>query len=111
MKNTLKNWKSSLLLILASVIWGVAFVAQSVGMEHVGPFTFNGVRNLLGSLVLVPVIFFFSKKKEPSENSESSKTLWIGGIMCGVFLCIASSLQQIGLVDTDAGKSAFLTAM
>ena len=111
MKNTLKNWKSSLLLVLASVIWGVAFVAQSVGMEHVGPFTFNGVRNLLGSLVLVPVIFFFSKKKENSENSESSKTLWIGGIVCGVFLCIASSLQQIGLQYTTVGKAGFLTAM
>ncbi len=111
MKSALKNWKSPLLLVLASVIWGVAFVAQSVGMEHVGPFTFNGVRNLLGSLVLVPVIFFFSKKKETSESSESSKTLWIGGIMCGVFLCVASSLQQIGLQYTTVGKAGFLTAM
>lgn len=111
MKWNFKSWKSSLLLLLASVIWGVAFVAQSVGMDYVGPFTFNGVRNLLGSLVLLPVIWIFSGKKHVSENKKDRKTLWIGGTLCGVFLCVASSLQQIGLQYTTVGKAGFLTAM
>lgn len=111
MKWNFKSCKSSLLLLLASVIWGVAFVAQSVGMNYVGPFTFNGVRNLLGALVLLPVIWLFSGKKRVNEKNEDPKILWIGGSLCGVFLCVASSLQQIGLQYTTVGKAGFLTAM
>lgn len=111
MKSTEKNWKSPLLLLVAAVIWGVAFVAQSVGMDYVQPFTFNGVRNLLGALVLLPVIYGMSGKKEVAGEKKESKTLWIGGIMCGMCLCVASSLQQIGIQYTTAGKAGFLTAM
>ena len=111
-----KNWKNPLLLLLTATIWGVAFVAQSVGMDYVGPFTFNGVRSLLGAVVLLPVICFLNHKKKDTavkadQCIQSKKTLWIGGILCGLCLCIATSLQQIGIQYTTAGKAGFLTAM
>lgn len=110
MKKT--NYKSLLLLLLAAIIWGIAFVAQTVGMDYVRPFTFNGVRCLLGAVVLLPVIYLFDKKKTVEEKEkEDKKALWIGGVLCGLCLCTASSLQQIGLQYTTAGKAGFLTAL
>ena len=110
--------KNSLLLLLTSFIWGVAFVAQSVGGEAVGCFTFNGVRSLIGALVLIPVIFFLDaqKKKELGEEKFQEqkgdfKTLLSGGICCGVMLCIASNFQQFGISFTTVGKAGFITAM
>lgn len=111
MKKALKSWKSPLLLLLTATIWGVAFVAQSVGMSYVEPFTFNGVRCLLGAIVLLPVISFFSGKKEISSDKKDKQTLWLGGTLCGICLCVAASLQQIGIQYTTAGKAGFLTAM
>ena len=111
MNSTLKNWKSPLLLLLTATIWGVAFVAQSVGMDYVEPFTFNGLRNLLGALVLLPVIYGMSGKKAAAVEKKDTKTLWLGGVLCGLCLCVASSLQQIGIQYTTAGKAGFLTAM
>ena len=111
MNLTLKKWKSPLLLLLTATIWGVAFVAQSVGMDYVEPFTFNGVRNLLGALVLLPVIYGMSGKKAAAVEKKDTKTLWLGGVLCGLCLCVASSLQQIGIQYTTAGKAGFLTAM
>ena len=106
--------KSSLILLLTATIWGVAFVAQSVGMEYIGPFTFNAIRCVLGGLVLIPVILVLKKKKETgAENQEKvdKKTLWAGGIACGVILCIASNLQQFGIMEASVGKSGFFTAL
>ena len=111
--------KSPLLLFLAAVIWGVAFVAQSVGMEYVGPFTFNAVRSIIGGMVLIPCIFLLDRlKKEddkrecsPEEKKKSRRTLLIGGICCGLCLCVASNLQQIGIGYTTVGKAGFITAM
>ena len=96
--------KSSLILLLTATIWGVAFVAQSVGMEYIGPFTFNAIRCVLGGLVLIPVILVLKEK-------EDKKTLWAGGIACGVILCIASNLQQFGIMEASVGKSGFFTAL
>ncbi|MBQ2890937.1 MAG: DMT family transporter [Clostridia bacterium] len=106
------NIKNSLLLILAALIWGVAFVAQKDGAQ-LGSFTFNGVRSFLGGFVLIPVILLLGKKKPVEKKSDDKKGLLIGGICCGIMLFIASSLQQIGLSfsDTDAGKAGFITAL
>ena len=108
--------RNSLLLLLAAIIWGVAFVAQSVGMEYVGPFTFNAVRSLLGGIVLIPCIFLLGKlngEKEvtllPKEKKER-KTLLFGGVLCGLFLCAASNMQQFGILYTTVGKAGFITA-
>ena len=106
--------KSSLILFLTATIWGVAFVAQSVGMEYIGPFTFNAIRCVLGGLVLIPVILVLKKKKETgaeNQEKEDKKTLWAGGIACGVILCIASNLQQFGIMEASVGKSGFFTAL
>lgn len=115
----MKQMKNNAMLLLAAFIWGCAFVAQSVGMDYVGPFTFNSVRNIIGSLVLVPVIFLMDGLKRKNGLSENelakqrgdTKTLIIGGISCGIVLAAASSLQQFGIMFTTVGKAGFITAM
>ncbi len=95
---------SSLLLVLAALIWGTAFVAQRLGMTYAGPLAFNGVRCLIGALVLVPVFLVF----RPAAPTDGKKTL-LAGVLCGLALFAATNLQQIGLVTTDAGKTGFIT--
>ena len=108
-----KSLRGSLLLLLGSVIWGAAFVAQRVGMDHMGPFTFNGVRMLLAWLVMIPVTVFFEKKSKSSPDyvAPAPKEQRLSGLLCGGLLFAASSLQQIGLVTTTAGKAGFITAL
>ncbi len=106
--------KGSLALLAATVIWGFAFIAQSVGMDTIGPFTFQMVRCLLAVLVLIPSAFFLDLGKcsmMQSVEKWKNPDLWKAGILCGCALFAASSLQQIGLVYTDAGKAGFITAM
>lgn len=105
--------RHSLLLLLTATIWGFAFVAQSVGMDYVGPFTFTAVRSIIGGVVLLPVIAFRERKKNKEESTEKTnqRLLFLGGILCGLLLCIASNLQQIGIQYTTVGKSGFVTAM
>lgn len=101
--------KSTSLLFLTAIIWGFAFVAQRVGADYVGAFTFNGVRFLLGAVSLIPVILIFEKEK---FDKNKFKNTVITGILAGVILFIASSLQQFGIVFTgSAGKSGFLTGL
>ncbi len=103
---------SNLLLLLAAAIWGLAFVAQRVGMEYVGPFTFNGVRFALGSLSLVPLILFYKNSSPTQEKVEhGTKNVVVAGLWAGLVLFIAASLQQIGLLYTTAGKAAFITCL
>ncbi len=107
-----KQFKGSLAIIVATIIWGTAFVAQSIGMDHIGPFTFQAVRCFLAVLVLLPIIAIADKLSGKNFwRSWCSPTLWKAGLLCGAPLFVAVSLQQLGIVDTDAGKSAFLTAM
>ncbi len=106
--------KANMLLLLTAAIWGLAFVAQKVGAEHVGAFTFNGIRFALGSISLVPLILFFNKKKgKLDENSDESslKPTIKAGIIAGCALFIATSLQQMGVMDTTAGKAGFITGL
>lgn len=104
--------KGSLLLAFATVIWGSAFVAQSAGMDLIGPFTFQTVRCLLAVIVLIPVIFLLDGKNRKNFMGKwADKKLWRSGILCGIALFFAQSLQQVGLVYTDAGKAGFITAM
>lgn len=110
--------KSSLLLVLAAFIWGVAFVAQSVGMDYVGPFTFIGARYLIGGAVLIPCMVFLKRagygneeKKSKEQKKMEFQTGIKGGIFCGLALFAASSLQQIGILYTSVGKAGFITAL
>ena len=109
--------RNSFLLLLTAAIWGVAFVAQSVGMDYVGPFTFNMIRSVIGGIVLIPCIFLLDKispkeKKELSakEQKKERKTLLTGGICCGILLAFATNFQQIGIQYTTVGRAGFITA-
>ena len=118
-----KKLKGNLMLLLTALIWGSSFVAQRAGMDYIEPFTFNGIRSLIGGLVLIPVIFLLTRtglgngeeeakqQSLPGDKKAERKTLIIGGISCGIVLFIASSLQQIGVVYTTAGKAGFITAL
>jgi len=104
--------RSDLILLLATIIWGFAFVAQRIGMEFVGPFTFNGVRFTLGTLVLIPFLFT-GKKFKPKDTSfvTSKRTILIGVVCTGILLFGGVSLQQVGLETTTAGKAGFITGL
>lgn len=94
------------MLLLTATIWGFAFVAQSMGMDHVGPFTFTALRSVIGGLVLLPVIIWLSP---PAQNTPPKRSVWRGGILCGMLLFVAASLQQIGIQYTTVGKAGFIT--
>lgn len=116
----MKQLKNSILLLLAALIWGIAFVAQSEGMKYVGGFTFNCVRSIIGGIVLIPCIFFLRKIEKRTDEKErvQEPSFWgrnhnliCGGLACGVILCIASNLQQQGIKYTTVGKAGFITAL
>ncbi len=106
--------KNTCLLVLTAAIWGVAFVAQSVGMDYMGPFTFNCVRSLIGGLVLIPCIWLLNRKKRAGSRDYAApgdrRMLLLGGVCCGVALCLASNFQQFGILYTSVGKAGFITA-
>ncbi len=129
--------RQSLLLLLTATIWGVAFVAQSVGMEYVGPLTFSCVRSLLGGIVLIPCIWFLGRherashpgrevsrykagksqgeravqKEKGKRDKGADRELLAGGMICGLLLCLASNFQQFGIAHTSVGKAGFITAL
>ena len=111
MKNRIKG---SFCLLLGTVIWGSAFIAQSVGMDHIGPFTFQTIRCALAVIFLLVTATLFDLKKYGLSGSLvrwKNPALWKAGLICGAALFVAASLQQVGLVYTDAGKAGFITAM
>ncbi len=108
MKN--KSLRGSLLLLLGSVVWGAAFAAQRAAMDHIGPFTFNGIRMLLAGIVMIPAAVVLDRKN-PGAPAADPKEQRRAGLLCGLFLFIASALQQMGLVYTTAGKAGFITAL
>ena len=112
-RNRKRQLRGSLLLLLGSVIWGAAFAAQRMGMDHVGPFTFSGIRMLLAAIVLTPVIVAADRRKKriPGNPVPERKMQREAGILCGLLLFSATSLQQKGLVSTTAGKAGFITAL
>lgn len=125
-----KKLKGDLMLVLTAMVWGASFVAQKSGMELIGPFAFNGIRTVIGGIVLIPLIMVLdrisAKKKAgtpsgaadttdaaPSEadKKKERKTLITGSICCGLVLLVAGMLQQIGMMYTTAGKAGFITAL
>ena len=106
------------MLLLTGLIWGVAFVAQSEGMNYVGAFTFNCCRFMIGGVMLIPCIFFL-RSIRAGENGHVSRgqrqqqrhMAVIGGICCGLVICVASTLQQMGIAQTTVGKAGFITAL
>lgn len=112
----MRKFKGELCLLLASFIWGSAFIFQKMGMDHVGPFTFGFFRFTLGALALLPVIWITgranARRETPKEITPfKDRTLLLGALLCGVASFVAGSLQQVGLVYTTAGKAGFITSM
>jgi len=105
--------KGNMLLLLAAFVWGLSFISQSKGVEVISPIAFNGYRNILGAAVLLPVIYLIdkNKRKKGAEVLPLNKTLITGGIVCGILLCVASTLQTFGMVSTSPGKAAFITVL
>lgn len=130
-----QNILGMLLLLIAASVWGVAFVAQSVGMNHLNAFAFNSIRNAIGVVVLLPVLAMTrninkgrKKNSQPVGTNASpecvssstrpvklpplfTKDFFLGGTLCGIALCIASNLQQLGIEHSTVGKSAFITTL
>jgi len=116
-----RTLRADILLFVTAAIWGFAFVAQRVGMDHVGPLTFNGIRFALGALALVPLIMRMERSRaRPGPITEPSKLFW-GGLLLGVVLFAGASLQQMGLAvpmlkawgveSSSAGKAGFITGL
>jgi drug/metabolite transporter (DMT)-like permease len=106
--------KTDALLLLTSIIWGFAFVAQRIGMDYVGPFTFNGVRFALGGLVLIPFIVRnnrVARRSDRNIHNVTTKDLIVGGGLAGLALFAGASFQQVGLVYTTAGNAGFITGL
>lgn len=101
--------QANLLLLLTSVIWGFGFIAQRLGMDHIGPYSFNVFRFLLGALSLVPLVYFLGRKK--TRPSKIGKPFWIIGGLAGLVLFGGATLQQVGLLYTTAGKAGFITGL
>lgn len=107
------RWLPDLVLLLTAAIWGFAFIAQRSGMDAMGPFTFNATRFLVGGMTLWLVSRTFPRQLTAPQDPAgvSRKVLWLGGILTGLVLFAGASLQQVGLVETDAGKAGFITGM
>ena len=114
MKSTHSRWFGSGILLLTAFIWGMAFTAQSAGMDYIGPFTMNCARSILGGLALLPLIAW-NQARQRKKAEAGAGTNWratvIGGICCGVILAVASALQQIGIIYTTVGKAGFITTL
>ncbi len=108
--------KGNLILTLAAIIWGCAFVAQSVGMDHMGPFTFQATRTIIAGFVLIPVFIISDRIKMKKGtykkmSRDELKSLVVGGVLCGLALCAATNIQQFGIIGTSVGKAGFITAL
>lgn len=119
-----KTIRNSILLFLTACIWGLAFVSQSKGMEAMGPFTFNGVRSLLGAAAVFPLVLIqIHREKEtdkagnteqPEKNTGYKKNrgvVLVGGLLCGLAYTAGTTLQQIGILYTTVGKAGFITTL
>lgn len=113
--NNRSSLRGSLLLLLGAVIWGAAFVAQRMGMDNIGPFYFTAIRMLMAWLALLPVVMMNDRRKRKTgrtaPSAEDRCRQRKAGLICGLLLFSASSLQQVGLVETSAGKAGFITAL
>jgi drug/metabolite transporter (DMT)-like permease len=115
--------KSTLILSLAAMIWGFAFTAQKSGMDHIGPFFFNGFRSLLGALTLIVFLYFRERGRRksgaggnetpetPAQKAAGRKAVLQSGVACGVILFVGSNLQQVALIFVSASKTAFITTL
>ena len=101
--------RANVLLLLTAVIWGFGFIAQRLGMEHIGPYSFNAFRFLLGACSLLPICYLLRKKQD--KGNTSARQFWLLGGLAGLALFCGATLQQVGLQFTTAGKAGFITGL
>lgn len=108
-----KTLRSDIMLLLTSAIWGFAFVAQLKGMDYIGPYLYNGIRFAMGSLSLIPLIYFLNRKTAVKREKQNlnRKGIFLAGLLSGSVLFLGASLQQVGLQFTTAGKAGFITGL
>ncbi len=109
--STRAHLKGDMLLLLTAMIWGSAFVAQKVGMDHIGPFMYTGIRFAIGALFLTPFMLFLSRYRPFVMKQQKGPSLILAGLLAGILLFGGSILQQIGIVYTTAGKAGFITGL
>ncbi len=110
----IKQLRNTLLLVLAAFVWGTAFVAQSIGAEKIGPFTFLAGRSYISAIALMPVVYVYNRINSRRTNTQdgcNKKLLVRGGIICGLFFFAGSSLQQAGIAYTTTAKASFITTL
>ncbi len=121
-KSAKKRFPNVIFLFLCAIIWGFGFIAQRLGNQHVGPFTFNGIRFLLGALTISPLLLVTRRSEQRETASldltkakamaQKKRRAWLmGSLICGLALFAGASFQQIGLINTEAGKAGFITAL
>ena len=117
MNNRKTSLRGVLMLLLTAMIWGSAFVAQSIGMESIGAFTFNGIRTLLGAAFLLPFILIHNHRTTRSMDAEQlaawkqrNRRTWIVGAILGVIFCVAGNVQQFAFHYSTPGKIAFISS-
>ncbi|MDT8421838.1 MAG: DMT family transporter [Desulfuromonadales bacterium] len=108
---TRETLKADTLLLTTAAIWGFAFVAKRVGMEHLGPFTYSAARFGLGCLSLLPLLIYVQRNRPGNQNRERRRVALTGGIAAGTVLFLGASLQQVGLTHTTAGNAGFITSL
>ena len=106
-----KKLKAIVYLFIATLIWGSAFTAQSIGMDYIGPFTFQASRSILAAIFLFPISYVMDTDKPRFRQKWTDPTLWKAGFFCGVCLFLAAGMQQVGLIHTSAGKAGFITTL
>ena len=109
---TTSDWRANLLLLITAMIWGFSFVAQRQGMEHISPFTFNAARFTIGAFSLIPIVLLNRRKHKAAKPQPLfAKATITSGLFLGVVLFLGATLQQIGIVETTAGKAGFITGL
>ena len=111
--------KGNIALLITAMVWGSGFIAQKLGNNYMPPVAFNATREVMASIVLIPLVVYTLKKTgylsasqhRPKQVSERKHKLLLAGITCGFFMIMGTSLQQIGLLTVSAGKSGFITAI
>lgn len=104
-----KEWQANVLLLLAAAIWGFTFIAQRIASNYVGAFTFNAIRLAIGAVSLLPIIFIAGRKPSQGADAVPLKNTIVPGIILGLVLFTAATLQQVGIESTTAGKAGFIT--
>ncbi|MFZ2289684.1 MAG: DMT family transporter [Halopseudomonas yangmingensis] len=106
----LRTYRADALMLITALIWGTTFVAQSLGMQHIGPFLYTGLRFMLGALVVLPLVLLVGRNN-PQPARAFSRPMLLGGLLLGLVLTLGINLQQIGLMFTTVTNSGFITGL